>query len=346
MEEEWLLAASILKMRECPIEGISKSMSRNDTDDTVEMGIKRKRTRDQTCVKVITRTVGVSDNESVCRQTKCGSPVSMDDCRYCPRHKCGKLNCTNIIVSNGFCVAHGGGKRCYNNDCTKSAIGSTKFCCTHGGGRKCEFKECSKSARATTKFCAAHGGGKRCTLQDCTKSARGSSMLCAAHGGGKRCSHYECTKSAIGSTGLCTSHGGRKKCKMKGCRMQIGRSLSEVCFAHGDEKLNLLPKNEYCDQEILRCEHFNCVEECLPDSSSCVYHSGRRIAKRCKMVKTSRESFGTQHSKQLAGSGMGGRCEAKGCMKSSWGEGYCKSHLPDLLLCFTRASSSSEEFSP
>jgi hypothetical protein len=42
----------------------------------------------------------------------------------------------------------------------------------HGGGRRCEEKGCAKSARGATAFCIAHGGGKRCQNPACDRSAQ------------------------------------------------------------------------------------------------------------------------------------------------------------------------------
>ena len=61
----------------------------------------------------------------------------------------------------GKCKAHGGGKRCMEKDCNKSAQGGTKRCAAHGGGRRCEEPGCTKGAQGTTRRCVAHGGGKK-----------------------------------------------------------------------------------------------------------------------------------------------------------------------------------------
>jgi hypothetical protein len=48
------------------------------------------------------------------------------------------------------CKAHGGGRRCQHEGCSKgAATGGTPHCIAHGGGRRCEREGCSKSvARA------------------------------------------------------------------------------------------------------------------------------------------------------------------------------------------------------
>jgi hypothetical protein len=65
----------------------------------------------------------------------------------------------------------------------------------HGGGRRCMFETCTKSAKGRSEFCIRHGGGRRCMhdpvdgAPPCEKSAEGSTMYCKRHGGGKRCRH-------------------------------------------------------------------------------------------------------------------------------------------------------------
>jgi hypothetical protein len=66
----------------------------------------------------------------------------------------------------------------------------------HGGGRRCIEEGCTKSAEGTTELCAAHGGGRRCATEGCTKSAQGPTDSCTAHGGGQRCGDACCTLDA------------------------------------------------------------------------------------------------------------------------------------------------------
>jgi hypothetical protein len=50
----------------------------------------------------------------------------------------------------------------------------TEHCKAHGGGRRCQHEGCTKSAAdGGTLHCKVHGGGKRCQHEGCTKSARG-----------------------------------------------------------------------------------------------------------------------------------------------------------------------------
>jgi hypothetical protein len=50
------------------------------------------------------------------------------------RRQCELEGCTKGIEAGGtpFCIAHGGGKRCQEEDCCKSARGDTGFCVAHG----------------------------------------------------------------------------------------------------------------------------------------------------------------------------------------------------------------------
>jgi hypothetical protein len=74
--------------------------------------------------------------------------------------------------------------------------GGTPHCIAHGGGKRCQHEGCTKSARGDTEHCKAHGGGRRCQHDGClTAAATGGTPICKAHGGGKRCQHAGCTKS-------------------------------------------------------------------------------------------------------------------------------------------------------
>lgn len=147
-----------------------------------------------------------------------------------------------------FCKAHGGGKRCTFEGCTKGAEGSTPFCKGHGGGKRCAFDGggvCPKSVHGGTLFCVAHGGGKRCAVPGCTRSARGRTDCCVRHGGGKRCQFGGCGKSAQGSTDFCKAHGGGKRCVWGQPGSEYGnnneddvcnsfaRGKTGLCTAHG-----------------------------------------------------------------------------------------------------------------
>jgi hypothetical protein len=94
------------------------------------------------------------------------------------------------------CKAHGGGRRCQHEGCSKSAVGA-QYCKAHGGGRRCQQEGCSKAAvQDGTDHCKTHGGGRRCQHLGCSKAAvAGGTPHCTAHGGGRRCQHEGCSKS-------------------------------------------------------------------------------------------------------------------------------------------------------
>jgi hypothetical protein len=48
--------------------------------------------------------------------------------------------------NTGFCIAHGGGRRCQEEDCSKSALGDTGYCVSHGGGRRFQEAGCFKGS--------------------------------------------------------------------------------------------------------------------------------------------------------------------------------------------------------
>jgi hypothetical protein len=88
----------------------------------------------------------------------------------------------------GACKGHGGGRRCQEEGCLKSAQGGTQRCKAHGGGMRCQKEGCLKSAAGGgTPHCIAHGGGKRCQEEGGIKSAEGDTGACKTHGGGRRC---------------------------------------------------------------------------------------------------------------------------------------------------------------
>jgi hypothetical protein len=132
------------------------------------------------------------------------------------------------------CIAHGGGHRCSKPGCQKSAVG-TDNCIAHGGGRRCSEPGYQKSAQSTTANCIAHGGGRRCSEPGFQKGARGKTGVkkCVAHGGktGPRCSEPGCEKGAVGPTDNCIKHGGGHRCTEQGCTKHHGNSALK-CFSH------------------------------------------------------------------------------------------------------------------
>jgi hypothetical protein len=172
-----------------------------------------------------------------------------------------------------------GRKQCELEGCPKGAIaGGAGFCIAHGGGRRCQHRGCSKSARADTKRCIGHGGtsnpgslivsscpglpqsrpqnpapacvcvdacrarspclplptgGRRCQEEECLQAARSGSDHCAAHGGGKRCLNVACNNLVKGRAQHCIAHGGGKRCEHEGCGKAASRGGTQHCVSHG-----------------------------------------------------------------------------------------------------------------
>ncbi|KAF1775038.1 AMMECR1 protein [Phytophthora cactorum] len=58
----------------------------------------------------------------------------------------------------GYCIAHGGGKRCREDGCSKSALAGG-LCSAHGGGKRCSAPNCSRRrSRAACASLTAAGG--------------------------------------------------------------------------------------------------------------------------------------------------------------------------------------------
>ena len=89
-----------------------------------------------------------------------------------------------VRAAGEICQAHGGGKRCQQEGCTKSAQASTSFCMAHGGGRRCQVEGCGKVA-VRLAFCASHGGKRQCNVAGCKHNPVGKTQMCRAHGWSK-----------------------------------------------------------------------------------------------------------------------------------------------------------------
>jgi hypothetical protein len=66
-----------------------------------------------------------------------------------------------------------GRRQCEVEGCTKQAVGGgTPHCSAHGGGKRCQEESCLKSAapEGGTGYCKAHGGGRRCQHEGCLTS--------------------------------------------------------------------------------------------------------------------------------------------------------------------------------
>lgn len=54
---------------------------------------------------------------------------------------------------------------CSPAQCFSSCTGG--FCVSHGGGKRCQAQDCAKGAQAGGVFCKSHGGGRRCRIEGC-----------------------------------------------------------------------------------------------------------------------------------------------------------------------------------
>jgi len=121
--------------------------------------------------------------------------------------------CDKLTVRQGKsvrCNAHGGGRRCSTDGCTKLTSRNTDNCIAHGGGKRCTHPGCSKSALDQVQFCMRHGGGTRCCMEGCR-------ALAATGGGG---------------LALCKPHRVGKVCAVQGCTKHIASLLSTLCKGH------------------------------------------------------------------------------------------------------------------
>jgi len=104
-----------------------------------------------------------------------------------------------------FCLRHGGGYRCQEPGCTRSAY-STKYCSRHGGGPRCQQPGCIKGAISNSSFCRRHGGGSRCQHPNCPEGARQGFNFCLNHGGFNPCAYPNCPGIALLTSSYCRQH--------------------------------------------------------------------------------------------------------------------------------------------
>lgn len=104
-----------------------------------------------------------------------------------------------------FCLRHGGGYRCQEPGCTRSAY-STKYCSRHGGGPRCQWEGCSKGAISNSSYCRRHGGGSRCQHPNCPEGARQGFNFCLNHGGFNPCAYPNCPGIALLTSSYCRQH--------------------------------------------------------------------------------------------------------------------------------------------
>jgi len=223
-----------------------------------------------------------------------------------PRPLCTTEGCTKITSTNGKCIAHGGGKRCTESGCEKSAIKNTGKCTAHGGGKRCSESGCDNGAKGTTMKCIAHGGGKRCNEDDCNNPVASKSNKCKDHGGGVTCSEKDCTNNAIGKIGKCRKHGGGKRCSEEGCTTSAA-DLSDKCKTHGGGQ---------------RCSETGCDNTTRNSTDKCSIHGGTIICS----IKDCEKQVRYGYDKCMSHGG-GKRCSEPECDKGADSKtGKCVSH--------------------
>lgn len=109
-----------------------------------------------------------------------------------------------------FCLRHGGGYRCQEAGCTRSAY-STKYCSRHGGGPRCQWEGCAKGAISNSSYCRRHGGGSRCQHPNCPEGARQGFNFCLNHGGFNPCAYPNCPGIALLTSSYCRQHNAMFK---------------------------------------------------------------------------------------------------------------------------------------
>lgn len=129
------------------------------------------------------------------------------DPKYCTFEGCHKMAHGPTYL---FCLRHGGGYRCQEEGCTRSAY-STKYCSRHGGGPRCQWDGCGKGAISNSSYCRRHGGGSRCQHPNCPEGARQGFNFCLNHGGFNPCAFPNCPGIALLTSSYCRQHNAIAK---------------------------------------------------------------------------------------------------------------------------------------
>ena len=69
-----------------------------------------------------------------------------------------------------FCAAHGGGKRCKQAGCNKSAVGGSNLCTSHGGGRRCAVEGARSQPNRRQNFASNMAEERNVHMKDVKKS--------------------------------------------------------------------------------------------------------------------------------------------------------------------------------
>jgi len=157
-----------------------------------------------------------------CKKRRDGGADLVPNSRYCKRHKCVEVGCSQKVVSNLRCRHHGGGRRCKHEACDKCAVSGFDYCKSHSSGKVCAKDACENMAvDDVTCLCAVHSA-KRVRKADGNDNKR---RLCSVEG----CNKYK------RQSGVCVSHGAKvvyARCKMEKCTRQRQSGTSGMCKAH------------------------------------------------------------------------------------------------------------------
>jgi hypothetical protein len=109
-----------------------------DADGRTQARLPKKAAKDTPAIRQYTVTLGLPDSQQ--READAGHKHIGRAPRK--RRMCKRIGCGNQAVRGGdpdFCTAHGGGRRCQQEGCTKGARDTADFCIAHGGGRRCQL---------------------------------------------------------------------------------------------------------------------------------------------------------------------------------------------------------------
>lgn len=144
------------------------------------------------------------DSSSPNKRRRSG-PKRKSEPKHCTFETCHKMAHGPTYL---FCLRHGGGYRCQDPGCTRSAY-STKYCSRHGGGPRCQWEGCVKGAISNSAFCRRHGGGSRCQHPNCPEGARQGFSYCLNHGGFNPCAFPNCPGIALLTSSYCRQHNAK-----------------------------------------------------------------------------------------------------------------------------------------
>lgn len=147
------------------------------------------------------------DDLSPNKRRRCGPSKRKSEPKHCTFETCHKMAHGPTYL---FCLRHGGGYRCQEAGCTRSAY-STKYCSRHGGGPRCQWDGCIKGAISNSAFCRRHGGGSRCQHPNCPEGARQGFNFCLNHGGFNPCAYSNCPGIALLTASYCRQHNNSSR---------------------------------------------------------------------------------------------------------------------------------------